>query len=127
MQAVNSIDAPKAIGPYNQAIRSGNLLFCSGQTPVHPISMRIENNLIDSQTERAIQNMALVLAGAGLTISSIIKTTVYLTDMDNFEMMNAAYLKCFGTHKPARTTVAVKGLPLNALVEIECIAEFLAQ
>ena len=125
MQAINALNAPKAIGPYNQAIRTGNLLFCSGQTPVNPETMKMEETSIDLQTERSINNLELVLAEAGLTLLNVVKTNVYLTDMGNFEMMNAAYQKCFGTHKPARTTIAVKGLPLNAAVEIECVAEFL--
>ena len=124
MKIFYSINAPKAVGPYSQAIRTGNLLYCSGQTPIDPNSMKIESSDIESQTLRVIQNLETVLHEAGLTLSDVVKTNVYLSDMENFAKMNSAYAECFGTHRPARTTVAVKGLPYNALVEIECIAEF---
>lgn len=119
-----SASAPKAIGPYSQAIRTGNLLYCSGQTPVDPSTMKIEEPGIEEQTKRAIGNLRLVLEAAGLTLQQVVKTNVFLADMELFPKMNAIYAECFGEHRPARTTVAVKGLPLNALVEIECIAEF---
>ncbi len=124
MKTFYSNNAPEAIGPYAQAIRTGNLLYCSGQTPIDPNSKKIESSDIESQTRRVIQNLATVLQEAGLTLSDVFKTNVYLSDMENFAEMNSAYAECFGAHRPARTTVAVKGLPLNALVEIECIAEF---
>ncbi|MBC7934130.1 MAG: RidA family protein [Rhizobacter sp.] len=124
MQTIHSRNAPGAIGSYTQAICTGNLLFCSGQTPVNPQSMKIEERSIAGQTTRAIKNLELVLLTAGLTLHDVVKTNIYLCDMENFQEMNAAYAKCFGVHKPARTTVAVKGLPLAALIEIECIAEF---
>ncbi|MEW6735902.1 MAG: aminotransferase class V-fold PLP-dependent enzyme [Acidobacteriota bacterium] len=124
MKSFLSNNAPKAIGPYSQAIRTGNLLYCSGQTPLDPESMKIESLDIEGQTLRAIQNLATILNAAGLTLSDVVKTNVYLSDMSNFVKMNAVYAECFGEHRPARTTVAVKALPCNALVEIECIAEF---
>lgn len=124
MEFIKSIKAPNAIGPYSQAIRTGNLLFCSGQTPLHPESMKVEVTDIENQTRRAIQNLELVLFEAGLNLSNIVKTNVYLSDMENFQKMNTVYESCFGSHKPARSTIAVKGLPCNALVEIECIAEY---
>jgi len=124
MKTFSSNNAPKAIGPYSQAIRTGNLLYCSGQTPVDPISMKIESSDAESQTLRVIQNLEIVLQEAGLTLTDVFKTNVYLSDMENFAKMNLAYAECFGTHRPARTTIAAKGLPYNALVEIECIAEF---
>jgi 2-iminobutanoate/2-iminopropanoate deaminase len=124
MKPFFSSDAPKAIGPYSQAIRTGNLLYCSGQTPVDPATMKIESHTIEDQTRRAIQNLDVVLNEAGLTLSDVVKTNVYLTDMADFTKMNAIYMECFGAHRPVRTTVSVKGLPHNALVEIECIAEF---
>ena len=124
MQTVSSPNAPKAIGPYSQAIRTGNLIYCSGQTPINPVTMKIEVSDVSQQTQRVIKNLEIVLGAAGLTLSHVIKTNVYLADMNLFEQMNAAYASLFGDHRPARTTIAVKGLPLNALVEIECIAEF---
>jgi len=124
MKTFYSINAPKAIGPYSQAIRTGNLLYCSGQTPVDPATMKIESSDAESQTLTAIQNLEIVLQEAGLKLTDVFKTNVYLSDMENFAKMNLVYAECFGTHRPARTTIAVKGLPYNALVEIECIAEF---
>ena len=124
MTSIFSNDAPKAIGPYSHAIRTGNLLYCSGQTPIDPATMKIEASEIASQTQRAIKNLQIVLESAGLSLSNVVKTNVFLTDMTLFEGMNKEYASAFGEHRPARTTVAVKGLPLNALVEIECIAEF---
>lgn len=86
--------------------------------------MRIETTDIESQTRRALRNLEIILQDAGLTLADVVKTNVYLSDMANFGVMNAVYAECFGSHRPARTTVAVLGLPHNALVEIECIAEF---
>jgi 2-iminobutanoate/2-iminopropanoate deaminase len=124
MQQIFTALAPKAIGPYSQAIQTGNLLYCSGQTPIDPATMKIEVDNIEEQTKRAINNLELVLQAAGLTLNNVVKTTVFLTDMDLFTQMNAVYTKCFGNHRPARSTVAVKGLPYQAMVEIECIAEY---
>ncbi|MGY3212006.1 RidA family protein [Mucilaginibacter sp. HD30] len=124
MKQIFADTAPKAIGPYAHAISTGNLLYCSGQTPIDPLTMKIESDLMEEQTKRVIKNLELVLEAAGLTLNHIIKTNVFITDMELFTRMNAAYAECFGTHRPARTTVAVRGLPYAALVEIECIAEF---
>jgi 2-iminobutanoate/2-iminopropanoate deaminase len=124
MKSLFTKDAPQAIGPYSQAIRTGNLLYCSGQTPIDPATMKIESFTIEDQTRRAIQNLDAVLNEVRLTLSDVLKTNVYLTDMTDFAKMNSIYKECFGSYHPARTTVAVKGLPHNALVEIECIAEF---
>jgi 2-iminobutanoate/2-iminopropanoate deaminase len=114
----------KPVGPYSLAIKTGNLLYCSGQTPIDPQTNQIETSDIESQTRRVIQNLALVLREAGLNLSAVVKTNVFITDLENFKKMNAIYIDCFEGHLPARTTIAVKGLPYNALVEIECIAEF---
>jgi len=124
MNNIFSESAPKAIGPYSQAMRTGNLLFCSGQTPLNPVTMKIEVSTIEEQTKQVIENLTLVLKEAGLELNHVVKTNVFLSDMDLFSKMNSAYAECFGNHRPARSTVAVKGLPYNALVEIECIAEF---
>lgn len=117
-------DAPQAIGPYSHAIRSGNLLYCSGQTPLEPSTMQVDVLDIEGQTKRVLDNLKLVLAEAGLTLADVVKTNVFLADMALFSKMNAVYAAYFAEHKPARSTVAVKGLPFQALVEIECIAEF---
>lgn len=124
MKTFFAANAPKAIGPYSQAIRTGNLLYCSGQTPIDPESGKVETTDIESQTRRALMNLETVLKEAGLGFPDVVKTNVYLTAMDQFGKMNLVYADCFGDHRPARTTVAVKELPYQALVEIECIAEF---
>jgi 2-iminobutanoate/2-iminopropanoate deaminase len=126
MQTHNSEEAPAAIGPYSQAIRTGNLLFCSGQTPLDPESMTLVGETIEEQTEQALRNLEVVLKEAGLTLSHVVKTSVFLQSMDDFSGMNAVYERVFEGHKPARTTVAVRQNPLSARVEIECIAEFQA-
>ncbi|MEO1049907.1 MAG: Rid family detoxifying hydrolase [Bacteroidota bacterium] len=115
--------APEAIGPYCHAVRTGNLVYCSGQTPLDPETMQIVGDNITEQTGRVFQNITIVLGGMGLELKNIVKTNVYLSDMANFDGMNAKYAEMFGDHRPARTTIAVKQNPLNALVEIECIAE----
>ena len=122
MEMIFVDDAPKAIGPYCHAMKVGNLLFCSGQTPLDPDTMEIVGTTIEEQTKRALQNLAIVLAGEGLTLKQIAKTTVYLSDMANFQGMNGVYEAMFDGHKPSRTTIAVRQNPLDALVEIECIA-----
>ena len=122
MRMHNVEGAPEAIGPYSQAVSIGKLVFCSGQTPLNPETMQIEGTEIQEQTRRVLKNIAIVLNGLGMTPDSVVKTTVYLKDMDDFQGMNKVYAGFFGQHKPARTTIAVNKLPLDALVEIECIA-----
>ncbi|MBA3854307.1 MAG: reactive intermediate/imine deaminase [Gemmatimonas sp.] len=121
-QPVSAADAPKAIGPYSQAIWSGQELFCSGQTPIDPATGKLIEGDVSAQTHRVFDNLAAVLAAAGLTLDHVIKCNVYLVDMADFAAMNAAYQTRFSAPFPARTTVAVAGLPLNARVEIELIA-----
>ena len=123
MHEIKSESAPNAIGPYAQAIKTGNLLYCSGQTPLVPASMKIEDDTIEGQTRQALKNLEMVLQAAGLNLTNVVKTNVFLTDMSFFGAMNSTYADCFGSHRPARSTVAVKGLPFDAKVEIECIAE----
>ncbi len=123
MQIHNIPDAPAAIGPYCHAIKVGNLVFCSGQTPLDPTTNKLVGADIKEQTERVLQNLEIVLAGLGLALHNIVKTTVFLKDMADFQGMNEVYGRMFGDHRPARTTVSVKRNPLDALVEIECIAE----
>lgn len=122
MKTINVAGAPAAIGPYSHAVQAGNLYFCSGQTPLDPETMQLVGTDIASQTERVFENIQHVLNGLGLALSDVVKTTVFLKSMDDFEGMNAVYAEVFGTHRPARTTIAVKQNPLDALVEIECIA-----
>ena len=122
MQPKNIPTAPEAIGPYCHAMQVADLVFCSGQTPLDPKTMKIIGTDIRTQTERVLQNLTLVLAGVGLDLKHVAKTTVYLKDMADFQGMNEVYSKVFGDHRPSRTTVAVKQNPLDALVEIECIA-----
>lgn len=123
MQIHNIPGAPQAIGPYCHAIKVGNLAFCSGQTPLDPNTQELVGKDIKQQTERALQNLAVVLKGLGLSLGNIVKTTVYLKDMKDFQGMNEVYARMFEGHTPARTTISVKQNPLDALVEIECIAE----
>ena len=123
MKPINVEDAPEAIGPYCHAMQVGNLLFCSGQTPLSPSTMEIEGTNIEEQTERVLKNLSIVLAEVNLTLKDIAKTTVYLKDMDDFQGMNNVYARMFQEHKPSRTTISIKQNPLDALVEIECIAE----
>ena len=123
MKAYNIDSAPAAIGPYSQAIQSGNLVFCSGQTPLDPNTMKLVGVTIEEQTERVLQNLSIVLKGLGLSLQNVVKTTVFLKDMDDFQGMNGVYAKMFGGHCPARSTISIRQNPLDALVEIECIAE----
>jgi 2-iminobutanoate/2-iminopropanoate deaminase len=123
MESINVKKAPDTIGPYCQAMKSGNLVFCSGQTPLDPKTMELVGTTIEEQTSRVLRNLSIVLAEVGLTLKNIVKTTVYLRDMEDFKGMNRIYKEMFEGHKPSRTTISVKQNPLNALVEIECIAE----
>jgi 2-iminobutanoate/2-iminopropanoate deaminase len=122
METIFVSNAPQAIGPYAHAMKVGNLVFCSGQTPLDPHTMILVGENISLQTERALENLRLVLEGVGLTLQDVVKTTVFLKDMADFPGMNEVYAKVFAPHTPARTTVALKQNPLDALVEIECIA-----
>lgn len=122
LQTVSTEKAPAAIGPYSQAISAGNLLFCSGQIPLDPVSGVIVDGDVRRQTEQVMANIAAVLATAGADFDSVIKSTIYLVDMNDFGVVNEVYGGCFTEHKPARSTVAVKALPRGALVEIEVIA-----
>lgn len=123
MEAINVQDAPNAIGPYCHAMRIGNMVFCSGQTPLDPNTMKLVGTTIEEQTKRVLDNLSIVLAGVDLTLKNILKTTVYLKSMDDFQGMNKVYEEMFQGHKPSRTTISIKKNPLDALVEIECIAE----
>lgn len=124
MQNFHSEGAPAAIGPYSQAVRTGDLLFCSGQTPLDPETTELVGDSIEEQTTQALKNLASVLDAAGLSLNDVVRTGVFLQSMEDFPGMNVTYERIFGEHKPARTTVAVKQNPLGARIEIECIAEF---
>ncbi len=114
--------APAAIGPYSQAVKCGNMLFCSGQIPLDPATGEMVTGDITRQTERVMSNIAAVLSAAGIGFDDVIKTTIYLVDMADFAAVNQVYGNCFQNHKPVRSTVAVKSLPRDALLEIEVLA-----
>lgn len=124
--AIATKDAPAAIGPYTQAVRSGDLVFTSGQIPLDPATGQMISGGITEQTERVIANLRGVLAAAGLSFANVLKTTVFLKSMSDFGAMNEVYARAFardGGVAPARSTVQVAALPKDALVEIECIAK----
>ncbi len=121
MKQIQAPKAPAALGPYSAAIAFDKLLFCSGQTPIDPATGELVPGGIEAQTERVIANLAAVLEAAGTSFDKVLKTTCFLQDMGDFAAFNAIYGKYF-TSKPARSTMAVRTLPKNALVEIELIA-----
>ncbi|HSZ82877.1 MAG TPA: Rid family detoxifying hydrolase [Polyangia bacterium] len=123
-QIVSSPDAPKAIGPYAQAVAAtGRLIFCSGQIPLDPATGEMVGaGDVRAQTERVMQNLAAVLAAAGASFANVAKTTIFLTDLQDFAAVNEIYGKYVGANPPARATVQVAGLPRGASVEIEAIA-----
>jgi 2-iminobutanoate/2-iminopropanoate deaminase len=120
---VESARGPKALGPYSAAVWAGDLLYLSGQTPVDPKSGDLIKGDVGAQTNRALDNLEAVLLDAGLSMNDVIKCNVYLADMGDFAAMNAVYSTRFTKPYPARTTVAVKGLPRDAQVEIELVAK----
>jgi 2-iminobutanoate/2-iminopropanoate deaminase len=122
MKVVSSINAPAAIGPYSQAIQAGNLLFCSGQIPLDPVTGEIVASDIHRQAEQVMENISAVLSAGGACFNDVVKVTVYLVEMGDFAAVNEVYGRYFSAHKPARSTVAVKSLPRGVLVEIEVIA-----
>ena len=123
MKPIHTEKAPAAIGPYSQAIRSGaGLVFLSGQLPIDPATGAFPEGGVKEQTRQSLLNVAAILREAGLGLGSVVKTTVYLSDMGDFAAMNGVYAEFFSAPFPARSAVAVKSLPKGALVEIECIA-----
>ena len=122
MEILSTDTAPAAIGPYSQAIKAGGFLFCSGQIPLDPATGEIVGGDVTAQAEQVMKNIAAVLTAAGLGFGSVVKTTIYLTDMADFAAVNEVYGRRFASHKPARSTVAVKSLPRGALLEIEVLA-----
>lgn len=123
LESVHASDAPRAIGPYNQAVRAGDFLFCSGQIPLDPQTGELVSGDVAAQTRRVMENIRAVLAAASVTFANVAKTTIYLVDMNDFTAVNEMYGSYFSESKPARSTVAVAALPRNARVEIEVIAE----
>jgi 2-iminobutanoate/2-iminopropanoate deaminase len=121
-EAVATDAAPRAIGPYSQAVRVGQLLFCSGQIPLDATSGAIVEGDVSTQTRQVLANLSAVLAAAGATFRHVVKTTVYLADMEDFEAMNSVYATAFDAPAPARATIQAAGLPRNVRVEIDAIA-----
>lgn len=121
-QVIHTQKAPKAIGPYSQAIKAGNTLYISGQIPMNPATSKIVEGGIAEQTEQVMQNIAAILEEAGYTFNDVVKSTCLLSNMKNFAGMNDIYGKYYSENPPARAAFAVKELPLNVLVEIETIA-----
>ena len=119
---ISTNHAPAAIGPYSQAIHCGQFVYTSGQIALDPASGQLVGEEVQEQTQRVLQNLQAVLAEAGTSFANVIKTTVFLTTMSDFQAMNAVYATYFSGMTPARSTVAVAELPRQALVEIECIA-----
>ena len=123
METISTDKAPKALGPYSQAIRAGGFIWCSGQIPIDPAANAVTATTVEEQTRQAITNLKNVLKAAGAGLDKVVKTTVFISDMNNFAALNAVYAELFGDTKPARSCVEVARLPKDVLVEIECIAE----
>lgn len=122
LRKVQTPHAPAAIGPYSQAIVHGGLVFTAGQIPLDPGSMEMVEGDVAAQTERVLQNLSAVLEEAGASLATVVKTTVFLADMNDFTAVNEVYARFFGDHAPARSTVQAARLPRDARVEIEAIA-----
>jgi len=123
MEFVKTDKAPKAVGPYSQAVVSGNFVFVSGQIPLDPETGKMVEGDIEEKTRRVLENVSAVLESVGLSLKNVVKVTVFITDLSNFEKVNKVYSKFFGDHKPARSFVEVSALPKGAEIEIEVIAE----
>jgi len=121
-QVITTADAPAAIGPYSQAIRVGNLVFTSGQIPLHPQTGDIVGETAAEQARQVLQNLRAVLQAAGASLQNVVKTTIFLTDLSQFAAVNAVYAEFFPENPPARSTVQVAALPRGVQVEIEAIA-----
>jgi 2-iminobutanoate/2-iminopropanoate deaminase len=122
LQTIHSDDAPKAIGPYAQAVRANGFLFTAGQIPLDPSTMEVVDGDVAAQAEQVLANLAAVLGAAGTSWAHVVKTTVFLRDMTDFAAVNAVYARVLGDARPARSTVAVAGLPRDVRVEIEAVA-----
>lgn len=126
MEIIATDKAPAAIGPYSQAVKSGGLLFCSGQIPLDPVTGEIVSGGIRPETEQVMKNLGAVLTAAGTGFDHVVKTTIYLVDMADFPVVNEIYGSYFSGPKPARATVAVAALPKGVRVEIDAVAEMLS-
>ncbi|MEI7580083.1 MAG: Rid family detoxifying hydrolase [bacterium] len=122
MNFITSANAPKAVGPYSQAVTQDRFIFCSGQIGIDPTTGTLVTG-IENQVKQVLKNLAAVLKEAGSAKEDVIKTTVYVVNMDDYPVLNQLYAEFFGEHKPARATVSVSKLPAGALVEIDCIAK----
>ena len=123
MKLINDPNSPAAIGPYSHAVISGNMLFTSGQIPINPLTSSLVEDEIKTQTDQVFNNILSILESQSLSLENVVKTTVFLKDMNEFKDFNAVYEQRFGSHKPARSTIEVASLPLGSRVEIEAIAE----
>ncbi len=123
MEVISTENAPKALGPYSQAIKANGMVYCSGQIPIDPAVNAITAETIEDQTKQAITNLKNVLEKAGSSLSKVVKTTVFISDMNEFARLNAVYAEMFGDTKPARSCVQVARLPKDVKIEIEAIAE----
>lgn len=121
-EIISTENAPGAIGPYSQAIKANGMVFCSGQIPLDPATGEFVSEDVSEQTHQVFKNLSAVLEAAGASLNSVVKTTVFLADMNDFAAMNAVYGEYFSENKPARATVEAARLPRDAKVEIECIA-----
>ncbi len=122
IETIATENAPKALGPYSQALKAGGFIYCSGQIPINPATNTVEALTIEDQTRQAITNLRNVLEKAGSSLANVVKTTVFIKDMNDFAALNAVYAELFGDTKPARSCVEVARLPKDVKVEIECIA-----
>jgi 2-iminobutanoate/2-iminopropanoate deaminase len=123
MKAVSTDNAPAAIGPYSQAIIANGFLFCSGQLGIDPATAKLCADDTAGQAACILKNISSILAAVDSDLNAVVKTTIFLTSLDDFKIVNDIYAAAFGSHKPARSTVQVSRLPLGAKIEIECIAE----
>lgn len=121
-EIISTENAPGAIGPYSQAVKTNGMVFCSGQIPIDIATGEFVSDDVAEQTEQVLKNLSAVLEAAGTSLNEVVKTTVFLMDMADFAAMNEVYAKYFSENKPARATVQAAGLPRGARVEIECIA-----
>lgn len=122
IETVSTESAPKALGPYSQALKVNGFIYCSGQIPIDPATNSIEAQTIEDQTRQVITNLKNVLEAAGASLSAVVKTTVFIKDMNDFAALNAVYAEMFGETKPARSCVEVARLPKDVKVEIEAVA-----
>lgn len=122
IKTVSTSNAPKALGPYSQALRAGGFIWCSGQIPINPATNTIEATTVEDQTRQSISNLKNVLEAAGSSLANVVKTTVFIKDMNDFAALNGVYAEMFGDTKPARSCVEVARLPKDVKVEIECVA-----